>query len=241
MPLDDSERITDARVLRAMAHPLRVKILNALALMDTATATQIAEAVGDTPANCSWHMRQLAKYGFIEEAPGGTGRNRPWRMIVEPRSWGGPGDDAELTLAGHAAIDVLLDYEVQQLRAWQRNESREPDEWRQVSGMGQSVQWMTAAELAEFNEVINEMFRRHLDRLSDPSKRPEGARPIRFVAWSVPAMPLASAPSAQPLAPSDSAAPHAASAPESAQPHAAATPDQLQPHAAATPEGEESA
>jgi hypothetical protein len=110
-------------------------------------------------------------------------------MIVESRTFGTPDDDDELAVAGQAAIDVLTDYEMQALREWQRTQSREPDEWRRASGMGQSVQWMTVAELDEFNETISELFRRNLDRLSDPSKRPAGSRPIRMVAWAIPALP----------------------------------------------------
>jgi DNA-binding transcriptional ArsR family regulator len=189
-PTGGTERITDARVLRAMAHPLRVRIMNTLLLMGTATATQIAEAVGDTPANCSWHMRQLAKYGFVEEAPGGTGRERPWRVVVVSRSWDDQGDDAEFTIAGDAAADVLLDYEVQALRSWHREKAQEPAPWRNAPALGQSIQWLTVEELNALNADLQELLSRHIDRIGDASKRPPGSRPIRVVSWSVPAAPL---------------------------------------------------
>src|SRR5688572_17825672 len=81
--------ITDPRVLRAMAHPVRVKLLNSLVLHGAATATELADRVGDTPANCSWHLRQLAKFGFIEEADDlpYKGRNRPWRWVPTVNRW----------------------------------------------------------------------------------------------------------------------------------------------------------
>ncbi|HEY1486636.1 MAG TPA: winged helix-turn-helix domain-containing protein [Micromonosporaceae bacterium] len=189
-PTGNTERITDARVLRAMAHPLRVRIANTLVLMGSATATQIAEAVGDTPANCSWHMRQLAKYGFIEAAPGGTGRERPWRLVAVARSWDDEGDDAELAIAGDAAAEVLLDYEVQALRSWHKDRGHEPAEWRHASNLSQSIQWLTVEELASLNHEFQALMGRHLERLGDASARPPGSRPIRLVSWLVPAAPL---------------------------------------------------
>ena len=46
---------------------------------ETLTATQASEALGESPANCAFHLRTLAKYGFVEEAGGGRGRERPWK------------------------------------------------------------------------------------------------------------------------------------------------------------------
>ena len=57
-----------------MAHPVRLRLLAELADLGQATATELAERTGESPANCSWHLRQLARYGFIEEAESGAGR-----------------------------------------------------------------------------------------------------------------------------------------------------------------------
>jgi DNA-binding transcriptional ArsR family regulator len=73
----------DPRRLRAIAHPLRLRILDVMALCGPLTATEVAALVGHSPANCSWHLRQLARYGFITEAGDGSGRRRPWRMAGE--------------------------------------------------------------------------------------------------------------------------------------------------------------
>lgn len=70
--------------LRALAHPVRQRLLRALAAAGTATATELAEQVGESPPNCSWHLRQLARYGFVTEAGGGPGRKRPWRLVEPP-------------------------------------------------------------------------------------------------------------------------------------------------------------
>ena len=74
-------KLRDAEELRVLAHPVRMRLLQALYERGSATATELAEMIGESPANCSWHLRQLAKYGFVEETGGGTGRNRPWRAV----------------------------------------------------------------------------------------------------------------------------------------------------------------
>src|SRR5258705_13054713 len=75
--------IRDAETARALAHPVRIRIIEKLAFGGPLTATALSELIGESPANTSWHLRQLARYGFIEEAGGGSGRQRPWRVVVQ--------------------------------------------------------------------------------------------------------------------------------------------------------------
>src|SRR5690606_34750386 len=67
-------KISDPEVLRALAHPARLAVWDflgtcALEGKDGATATEVAEVAGMTPSAMSYHLRTLAKAGFIEEAP----------------------------------------------------------------------------------------------------------------------------------------------------------------------------
>ena len=62
--------------MRALAHPLRIELIEQLTFRGPLTATQCAALVGESPSSCSFHLRMLAKYGFVEEAAGGTGRQR---------------------------------------------------------------------------------------------------------------------------------------------------------------------
>jgi hypothetical protein len=177
-------------MLRAMAHPLRLRILDAVAFSGSATATQIAEQVGESPANCSWHLRQLARYGFVEEAGGGTGRQRPWRIVLQGHRWGHGDTEPELTRAGDAAHQVLLDLECQALREWLGSRRAEPPQWRDAGFLSQAMGWCTAAQLAEIGDAITELLARRLPSLTDPEARPPGSRPVRFIAWGVPARPF---------------------------------------------------
>lgn len=74
------QELRDPRAMRALAHPVRLALMDALSLDGELTATQAPRIVGESPANCFFHFRQLAKYAFVEEAGGGAGRQRPWRL-----------------------------------------------------------------------------------------------------------------------------------------------------------------
>src|SRR6202046_5824535 len=79
-PQPELRKLTDARTMRALTHPVRVAMLEALTLGGAMTATELGEQIGESPTTCSFHLRQLAKYGWVEEAGGGKGRSRPWRL-----------------------------------------------------------------------------------------------------------------------------------------------------------------
>src|SRR3984957_17015156 len=76
--------LTDPRVMRALAHPARIEIWSHVLLEGPATATECAAVAGLSPSACSYHLRTLAKYGFVEEDPGHSadGRERPWRAAI---------------------------------------------------------------------------------------------------------------------------------------------------------------
>src|SRR5258706_15987459 len=99
-----------------MAHPIRLQLLEELALDGPMTATELGERVGQSAANCSWHLRQLAQYGFVEEAGGGTGRQRPWRIGLARNSWGAGERDDEVEPAGRALARVMRDRGAEAMR-----------------------------------------------------------------------------------------------------------------------------
>ena len=78
---DEPRKLTDPRAMRAVAHPIRIALLEVLGTEGPLTATEAGERIGESPTTCSFHLRQLAKYGFIEEVAGVAGRKRPWRLV----------------------------------------------------------------------------------------------------------------------------------------------------------------
>ncbi|HET6624978.1 MAG TPA: hypothetical protein VFG63_01180, partial [Nocardioidaceae bacterium] len=127
---------------------------------------------------------------FVREAPGGTGRNRPWRAVSEGLVWGEPGDDTETSAAGDALTDMLLEREIQRLRAARASQDREPVEWREATTVVESKLWLTTEEAKLLSEQLVELFLTHADRLRDPTTRPEGARLMSLVGWMVPNGPV---------------------------------------------------
>ncbi|MGW4565582.1 ArsR/SmtB family transcription factor [Streptomyces sp. NPDC004561] len=102
------ERRLDARSLRGLAHPLRMQLLEALRQHGPATASQLAARLGESSGATSYHLRQLAAHGFVEDAPEhGKGRERWWKAVDQELSM----DHDLLTSADPAvrgAADVLL-------------------------------------------------------------------------------------------------------------------------------------
>src|ERR1700761_5588708 len=86
-------KLTDPLALRAVAHPTRLELMGLLRRSGPLTATQAGERIGESAASCSFHLRQLAKYGMVEEAGGGKGRERPWRATAISTEWAAGGPD----------------------------------------------------------------------------------------------------------------------------------------------------
>jgi predicted ArsR family transcriptional regulator len=180
-------RLTDPRELRAVSHPVRLAILEHLTVEGPMTATALGTRIGESPANCSWHLRKLAEHGFVEEAPGGTGRQRPWRAASRGMRWNDVDDSPELQRAGDALSQVLVEREVARLAEWRARGHLEDPAWREAATANQSMLWLTADELAEINEAIRGLLTSRMERHDDPGARPEGARLCALMAWGVPA------------------------------------------------------
>lgn len=185
---DGTERrvISDARTMRAYAHPVRLALLEAMSVEGTLTASRAAELLGDTPGNMSWHLQTLAKYGFVEEAPGGKGRSRPWRRVPGSQSFDTTLADPEAAAAGEALESSTVARLMQRLRDWWSVRRSYPVRWRRAAFMNESISYLTAAELASLSEEIRELFGRYRNRQTDPAARPEGALPVRLFAFGHP-------------------------------------------------------
>src|SRR5580658_4429564 len=110
--------ITDARTMRALAHPLRVRLLELIRRDGEITATRAAELLDDSPGNMSWHLQTLAKYGYIEEAGTGSGRRRPWRAVSVSNRFDTAADGPEPAAAGEALESSFIDLAFTRLREW---------------------------------------------------------------------------------------------------------------------------
>jgi hypothetical protein len=185
MPLP---RVTldDPLALRGYAHPLRLALVGLLRREGPLTATQAATLLGESVPSCSFHLRQLAKYGLAERVPGTDGRQRPWRATAMVTSW----DDAAGDPATRAAADQLnatvLGGYVRRAQEFLAGRADEPPHWRAVTGFGDSVVYVTAAELADLMAKVDALIAEYDERITDPAKRPDGARAVGIIQMAMP-------------------------------------------------------
>jgi hypothetical protein len=174
---------TDPQALRALAHPLRWKLIDVLEREGDATATRCAELTGESVASCAYHLGILAKYGYVEASPGRSGREKPWRLTGrEQRIGNDDRDDLDGELAAQAAVEAFLEHEFGRLRQRVRQRDREEPEWRDASCIVGSSMWVTVSEMKEIEAQLMEIARRYAARDDDPSLRPAGARQARMFA-----------------------------------------------------------
>lgn len=171
--------VQDPKRLRALAHPLRWKLINLVDSEGTATATRCAEVLGESVASCSYHLNMLAKYEFLEEAPGGQGREKPWRLTTRSQSFSGEGLGPEGQLAAEAASGALVDYEFDNIKNLMRRKSLEPQPWREATGLAVSSMYLTADETTSLRKLVTDFMETIDDRWINPELRPEGSREVR--------------------------------------------------------------
>jgi predicted ArsR family transcriptional regulator len=177
--------LSDPRTLRALSHPVRLALLELLATDGPLTATEAAERLGESAANCSFHLRMLARYGYVEEAEGGRGRQRPWRTVDTVNQIRSDELDAEGQFAMRVLAGVLRQREFERLRAWDASRQDYPAAWREAAGETHTVVYLTVDELAELERGLSELATRHADR-SDPRRRPPGSLPVAVFTHAFP-------------------------------------------------------
>jgi DNA-binding transcriptional ArsR family regulator len=190
-PAPQRQVVTDARAMRALAHPLRVALLEAIRRDGEITATRASELLGESPGNMSWHLQTLAKYGFVEETGEGRGRSRPWRLTSESRSFETGATDTGTAAAGEALERTFLERTMSQLREWWSQRLAYPANWRRAAFMNHAIRYLTAEELTEMMDEIVAIYDRYADR-TDKEARPSGALPVHLYSHGHPLPPTPS-------------------------------------------------
>ena len=170
--------------LRALAHPLRWQLIDLLDSTGQATATQCAEALGETVASCAYHLSILGKYGYARQVAGHAGRDKPWELTDIPQNLSSAGPATASGQEAEAAVDAFLDHELTKLKNRFGQLPQEPAAWREGSGILGETAWLTAAEMSATWAAIKDLIMQFADRSRDPSHRPEGAREVRLFAAS---------------------------------------------------------
>jgi len=147
-------RLDDPRTIRALAHPLRLHLLQLLLQRGPLTATEAGDLVGESPASASFHLRQLARYGYVEEAGGGTGRRRPWRAVDEVQELPVAGLTGEAALAASELDRVLAVRSATLHDGWLQTRGSYPADWQRAATETNAVLRLTLEQAQELRERL---------------------------------------------------------------------------------------
>jgi DNA-binding transcriptional ArsR family regulator len=168
--------ITDPKAIRALAHPLRLDLLDLLVATGPATAAQCGRILGVSQASCSFHLRQLAKYGFVEDAGSGSDRReRHWRM-PDPRLRLPGGDTVTRQLQ-----QVLVERAMHEILDYAARADGDNPEMHGFGGPIGALAVVSAAEAAEIRAKWKELLEPYLARAAESGLRLEpGQRYVRY-------------------------------------------------------------
>jgi DNA-binding transcriptional ArsR family regulator len=175
--------LQDSRDIRALAHPARMAIIDALGSGEELTSTECATLTGLSPSATAYHLKLLERYGFAEPAPARSdGRERPWRATGH-----GPRVDLEpSTPAGAAAAAAValafFDRSREVAREFIASEHEEPEEWQDVASLATPDLWLTAEETRELTAALGAVVEPYRGRRN----RTEGSRRVRVMNVVVP-------------------------------------------------------
>lgn len=184
-------QITDSRVLAAMSHPLRRRLMDVLRVDGPATASMLAERTDQAVGNISHHLRTLAASELIEEVPAlaRDRRERWWQLVSVGTRWSSRdfGGDCAAEAVELAAASLNLDRQMGFVRAWEASGPDEREWWGEGPFSTDSWLRMTDAELAEFAATVVALYRQWSERKipDDGQER----RPVFAFARAVPAKP----------------------------------------------------
>jgi hypothetical protein len=163
-------------------HPVRAALLELIRREGVVTATDAARELGGSTGLYSFHLRQLARHGLIEEAPSARGRVRPWRLAGDGAATSPeqsrPVSDAELSAVARGLED-------ESYRRWLEHRDAAPGRWRRDQAFSQ-VLYLTPDEMAGMAAVIRALIAQYRHREDRPSARPPEAAPVAVVARLVP-------------------------------------------------------
>jgi DNA-binding transcriptional ArsR family regulator len=162
--MNSIKRLEDPRTMRALAHPLRLRLLGLLRIEGPQTATSLARLTGESVPGLSYHLRQLAEHGFIEEAPelARDNRERWWKASHERTSWKSADflEDPERMAAEGALMREIRRVYLDALETWHQEQASWGREWIDASTTSDWILDLTAAQLAALKEELTAVIER---------------------------------------------------------------------------------
>ncbi|WP_203567544.1 winged helix-turn-helix domain-containing protein [Aestuariimicrobium ganziense] len=150
--------------VKAFSHPLRMRLYSLLGDQGRATASMLARQTGESSGQTSYHLRQLARFGLVEEAEEqGVGRERWWQAVSFSFQTYPDRDHPEVVPGVDLVAAHFIDDTAAAMHRWRVQAADEPDEWRRATSGSTSSAWMTVDELATLTEELTEVLRRNIE------------------------------------------------------------------------------
>jgi DNA-binding transcriptional ArsR family regulator len=170
MPREIRRRIVEPEALDALAHPVRLELVNYLMSSGPATASACARAVGDTPSNCSYHLRTLAKVGLVGEVASEDGRERPWEALVTGFDTGAE-QGAPITPQEAKLMAVSVQRDQHLLREYLARREEVPRRWRRADVYRAYTLRLTPAELSQLSAKLDALIRPYIAATREDAPR----------------------------------------------------------------------
>jgi DNA-binding transcriptional ArsR family regulator len=175
----------DPRAIRALAHPARMAIIDALASGDELTATDCAALTGLTPSATAYHLKLLERYKYAEPAaPRPDGRERPWRAVARRTSVYLDSTTAAGATAAAAVTLAWIDRTRAVAAEFIASQHEEPAQWRDAGSLVSADVWLTVEETERISELLSAALDPFRGRRRD--ERPADSRRVRVMSVVVP-------------------------------------------------------
>ncbi|MER5911060.1 helix-turn-helix domain-containing protein [Streptomyces sp. NPDC001982] len=177
--------ITDPKAMRALAHPVRLAVLERLQRHGPATASQLSPHVGATPSVTSWHLRHLAGFGLVRDSDGSTDRReRRWEAVARGFRFEVPEDEDGRSAARVLSGEMFARTAELPLRWLTETEPGLEPGWARHAGAANTRIVISAEELAGLQDKLEELVAPYVTR--DAADRPDGTRGVRLLMYALP-------------------------------------------------------
>lgn len=186
----ETRPLTDVLALRAIAHPSRIRLYELLSSEGPATVSHLAERMNAEVGTLSYHLRQLASYGYVEEATelASDRRERWWRAVPGGLRW------SELALsdtpggreASDAAERLLINRQIERLKRWHEEPGHFDDAWRAVAFNTDVLLLLAPDDLRELAEKLGDLIHTFAERARSRTDGDGKRQPVFFFAHGFP-------------------------------------------------------
>jgi DNA-binding transcriptional ArsR family regulator len=177
--------VSDPREIHALAHPVRLAILDVLRDREEATATDCAAVVGESVQSCAYHLRTLSKLGVVETAPSNDRRKRLWRLRYAGFSVPKQTAASPMFKEAWAALrGRVVERDIRVLRDFIENEDAFTPAQHRASTIRNLTLQATPEELERLADEVSDLLRRYAR--DEKSDRPQGAERMHVAFWVIP-------------------------------------------------------